>query len=103
MNQNDDRPQLAWGGRHFGLRRPGLLTRILAFAAGVVVLAAAVAISIVVFAVVLAALLLFGIYVWWKTRDLRRQMRAQRADNDVIEGEFIRKDDPDREKPPRGP
>ncbi len=83
---------------------PGLLTRILSVAAGAVVLIGAVAISFVVFVVVLTALLVIGLYVWWKTRHLRRQLKerldAQRADvarGETIEGEVISK----RESDPR--
>lgn len=83
---------------------PGLLTRILSVAAGAVVLIGAVAISFVVFVVVLTALLVIGLYVWWKTRHLRRQLKeqfdAQRAEvprGETIEGEVISK----RESAPR--
>jgi UPF0716 family protein affecting phage T7 exclusion len=82
---------------------PGLLTRILTVAAGALVLIGAVAISFVVFVIVLAALLVIGLYLWWKTRHFRRQLKeqldAQRPPatppGDTIEGEFTRKDDPD--------
>jgi len=81
---------------------PGILTRILAVAAGTLVLIGAVAISFVVFVIVLTALLVIGLYVWWKTRHFRRQLKeqlnAQRSDTprgDIIEGEFTRKDDSD--------
>jgi len=83
---------------------PGLLTRILSVAAGAVVLIGAVAISFVVFVVVLTALLVIGLYVWWKTRHLRRQLKerldAQRPDvarGETIEGEVLSK----RESDPR--
>lgn len=62
----------------------------------------AVAISFVVFVIVLAALLVIGLYLWWKTRHFRRQLEeqlnAQRAGpprGDTIEGEVIRKHDSD--------
>jgi UPF0716 family protein affecting phage T7 exclusion len=97
-------PPLLQSGRR---RRPppGLLTRVLAVVAGTLVLIGAVAISFVVFVIVLAALLVIGLYVWWKSRHFRRQLkeqlRAQRSDaprGETIEGEFIRKNDSD---PPR--
>ena len=88
-------------GRRRGFS-PGLLTRILTVAAGTVVLIGAVAISFVVFVVVLTALLVFGLYLWWKTRHLRRQLEerlnAQRsgaARGETIEGEVIHKRDSD--------
>jgi len=81
---------------------PGLLTRILAVAVGTIVLIGAVAISFVVFVIVLTALLVIGLYVWWKTRHFRRQLaeqlNAQRPDRprgETIEGEVIHKSDSD--------
>jgi predicted membrane protein len=86
---------------------PGLFTRILTVAAGVLVLIGAVAISFVVFVIALAVLIMVGGYVWWKTRHLRRQLKeqlnAQRSDTpradvprgDIIEGEVIHKRDSD--------
>jgi ABC-type bacteriocin/lantibiotic exporter with double-glycine peptidase domain len=91
-------------GRRRGFS-PGLFTRILTVAAGTLVLIGAVAISFVVFVVVLTALLVIGLYLWWKTRHLRRQLKermdAQRAGaarGETIEGEAIHK----RESDPRG-
>jgi Flp pilus assembly protein TadB len=104
MDERRDPPQLGYGatGRRGGT--PGLLARILSVAAGALVLVGAIAISIVVFAVVLAGVLLTGGYLWWKTRNVRKQMHAQmqahaesqrvhRGEGDVIEGEVIRKDE----------
>lgn len=69
-------------------RQPPLLTKILAVVAGAVVLVGAVAISFVLFAIALTVLVAFGVYVWWKTRDLRRQLRAELPkEGTVIEGE----------------
>ena len=72
-------------------------------AAGTLVLIGAVAISFVVFVIVLIALLVLGLYVWWKTRHLRRQLaeqlNAQRPGGrrgETIEGEVIRKHDSPR-------
>lgn len=99
--ENRERPQLQYRDGRAGGRRTGLLTRILAVAGGAIVLAGAVAISLVVFAIALAGIVIFGLYVWWKTRHLRKQLREQHAngpvvDDDVIEGEVIRKDEPPR-------
>ena len=101
---DDERLRLGNRGRRPG---PGLLTRIVAVIGGALVLIGAIAISIVVFAVVAALILVGGLYLWWKTRDLRKQMRARMEEQlntqapprgqprgDVIEGEFSRKDDP---------
>lgn len=63
-------------------------------------LAGAVAISVVVFVIALAAVVLFGLYVWWKNRHVIRQVREQMRsppspynDGNVIEGEVVRKED----------
>jgi hypothetical protein len=103
--ENGDPPQLTHRGRRSGGGWSGILTRILAVAGGLLVLAGAVAISLVVFAVALAAVLVFGLWFWWKKRDVIKQMRAQMRkppptspyDNgNVIEGEVISKKDSSR-------
>ncbi len=54
--------------------------------------------SLAVFAVIITLALGAWGYVWWRTRDLRRQMRDSMAHRstatrgDVIEGDFIRID-----------
>jgi Flp pilus assembly protein TadB len=59
-----------------------------------VTLASAFVVSLVFIAIGLAVVLIFGGYLWWKTRELRRQLRAemerqQQPAGDVIEGEVI--------------
>jgi uncharacterized protein (DUF58 family) len=84
MQPNQEPPRLGHGER----KPPGLLARILAVTVGLLVLIGAVAVSFVLFAIALTVLLAFGIYVWWKTRDLRRQLRTTPpSDGDVIEGQ----------------
>jgi hypothetical protein len=63
---------------------------------GAVTLAGAFVISVAFLAIGLAVVLSVGGYLWWKTRELRGQMRARmqqqspsRDDRDVIEGEVI--------------
>lgn len=75
-------------------QQPGLLGRLLTIAAGAVLMVAAFMFSLLVFAVALAGGLLVGGYLWWKTRELRRQMREQPPEGRVIEGEAIRDDGP---------
>ena len=108
MNDPPRPPPLLPGRRRSSA--PGLLTRIVAIAVGALALVGAVAISFVVFVIVLAALLVIGLYVWWKSRHFRRQLReqlnAQRAgtprgdipQGDIIEGEVISRKESD---PPR--
>lgn len=106
MNERREPPQLGYGnGRRRG-SSSGLLARVLQVAAGALVLIGAIAISIAVFAVVLAGALIAGGYLWWKTRHVRRQLQAAAAASrdqpsarpdfsggDVIEGEVIRKEE----------
>jgi hypothetical protein len=61
---------------------------------GTVVLASAFVVSLVFVAIGLAVVLGFGGYLWWKTRELRRQLRAQmrgqhQPAGEIIEGEVI--------------
>jgi uncharacterized protein (DUF58 family) len=87
MQANHEPPKLGHGA---GTRGPGLLSKILAVITGAALLVGAVAVSIVLFAVTLTVLLGIGIYLWWKTRDLRKQMRQPPPEGDVIEGEAVR-------------
>lgn len=69
--------------------------------------------SLVLFTIVLIVGLVFGGYLWWKTRALRALMREQMAqasrehaaapsaETTIIEGEYVRIDDAGRELPPR--
>jgi uncharacterized iron-regulated membrane protein len=69
---------------------------------GTVMLASAFVVSLVFVAIGLTVVLIFGGYLWWKTRELRKQLRAemqrqQQPAGDVIEGEVI-----PLERTPRG-
>jgi hypothetical protein len=104
VQDNPAPPQLPHHARRSGTGWSAIVTRILAVAGGLLVLAGAVAISLVVFAVALTGVLLFGLWFWWKKRDVIKQMRAQMRtpppspyDNgNVIEGEVISKKDSSR-------
>jgi predicted lipid-binding transport protein (Tim44 family) len=96
--------------------------RVLGFALGVVVLVASLIFSVVVFAILLGVAVLVGGYLWWRTRDLRRQIREQMqaqdagrgpmpdgasrerrppaADDNILEGDFIREARRDDQKEP---
>ena len=89
-------------------RQPrGLLAQVLTVIVGLVLLTAAFMFSLVFFALVAVAGLLFWIYFMWKTRALRKQLRERRdeqvraeaceppvsepvAGGEVIEGEAVR-------------
>jgi hypothetical protein len=88
-------------------RRPGRLAQVLTAIGGLLLLAVAFMFSLVFFAFVAVAGLLFWVYFWWKTRALRQQLRdrmdeqaragafgppvsAPAAGGEVIEGESVR-------------
>jgi len=123
----DDRPRLGPGRRNRPPGSPGLLSRIVGIALGTVVIAASLLVSVVVFAVLIVVALIGGGYLWWRTRDLRRQVREQMqaaaegrippgpggwpgrpdeapgdGDGRVIEGDFIREVDETRRPAPPG-
>jgi hypothetical protein len=63
---------------------------------GAVMVASAFVVSMVFVAIGLTVVLIAGGYLWWKTRDLRKQLRAQmqqqsppRSGGRIIEGEVI--------------
>jgi membrane protein implicated in regulation of membrane protease activity len=94
MNTDPSRPKLGQDAGRGGGRARHIFARVLTVAAGAAVLIGAIAVSIVVFAFVFAGLLVFGIYFWWRMRGLRKQMQATHAasaNDDVIEGEVIRR------------
>ncbi|MGH8178332.1 MAG: hypothetical protein ACREV5_18905 [Steroidobacter sp.] len=103
MQIDNERQKLGYRSGSFRWRVQGLVVRVLAVAAGAVLLLGAIAVSIVLFAVALTGVLAFGGYFWWKTRDLRKQMRARMADGDVIEGEVVRDVQSEDPKRPRLP
>jgi len=121
----DERPRLGPGRRARTGSAPGLLSRIVGIALGTVVLAASLVVSVAVFAVLIVVAVIAGGYLWWRTRDLRRQVREQMqaaaegrvppgrsgwpgdtgtgaVDGQVIEGDFIREVDAPTRSPPPG-
>ena len=75
------------------------LTRVLGFTAGIILLAGAFVFSLLLFAVLLAVGIVAGIYLWWKTRRLRKFLResmhqapgaTDSAHVRVMEGEYTR-------------
>ena len=87
-----------------GRQQPkGIVAQVLTAIFGIILLGAALMFSLVFFAVVAVAGLVFWLYFWWKTRALRKQIREQMqaqsvdapvsesvAEGEVIEGEAIR-------------
>lgn len=79
--------------------QPGPLGQLVAFVAGAILLVLGFMFSVVLLAVVAAVGLCVWLYLWWKTRELRRVLREQQdaprsaafgaAEGQVIEGEVI--------------
>ena len=68
---------------------------------GALMLASAFLLSLVFLAIGLGVVLTFGGYLWWQTRELRRQLRAQMQEHpqfagEIIEGEVIAPEQPRR-------
>lgn len=95
----------------------GLLQKIGAIAATVIIFGLALTFSVLFFAVVVAVGVVIGGFLWWKTRDMRKMMReaqaqaqaqaqaragesprrgSTRAEGIVIEGEVVREVKEDR-------
>jgi hypothetical protein len=89
MQFDQKRPELEYRG---GVkpRAKELLVKVAAVTGGAVMLLSALALSIVFFAGLLMVVLVGGGYLWWKTRELRKQLRTQSAHDDVIEGVVVR-------------
>ena len=89
---------------------PSALRKIVGVIVTVAVADVALMFSVVFFAVIAVVGVIAGSYLWWKTREVRKQMRefaaqnqsvmrAQSASNDeVFEGEVIRVVDPKKVK-----
>lgn len=69
--------------------RPGLLRKLAVFVATLAVVALVLMFSLLVFAVVLVVGAIAWGFLWWKTRNLRKQMRDYPPGGTVIEGEVI--------------
>lgn len=96
MQPGGDRPRLGYRGS-VSSRAKDFAVKALAVVAGGVMVASAFVLSLAFFAIALAVVLIFGGYIWWKTRNLRRQvreelhaqMRQSQPQDDVIEGVVI--------------
>ncbi len=68
------------------LQKSGLLNKLLTVGLLLVVLT----FSLLVFVVVVAGGAVAGGYLWWKTREIRKQMRDRPTGGQIIEGEVVR-------------
>src|SRR5688500_16104319 len=96
MNLDEPRARIGYRGSALS-RAKGIALKGLLVLGGAVTLVSAFVVSLVFVAIGLAVVLTVGGYLWWQTRELRRQMRTrmqgqpQPAGN-VIEGEVISPD-----------
>ena len=93
MHPDEPRARIGYQGSAIS-RAKGLALKVLVVMGGALILASAFVLSLVFLAIGLAVVLTVGGYLWWKTRELRRQLRArmeeqQQPAGQVIEGEVI--------------
>jgi O-antigen/teichoic acid export membrane protein len=94
MHLDEPRARINYRGGAIS-RAKNLALKTLVVLGGVVTLVSAFVVSLVFVAVGLAVVLTVGGYLWWQTRELRRQMRdrmqeqSQPFRGNVIEGEVI--------------
>jgi protein-S-isoprenylcysteine O-methyltransferase Ste14 len=97
---NLDEPRARIGHRGGAISRAKQLAlKTLLVVGGAVMLVSAFVVSLTFLAIGLVLVLIAGGYLWWKTRELRRQMRARMQEHlqphssgDVIEGEVVSRD-----------
>ena len=70
-----------------------LLRKVAAFIVTAALIGLVLMFSVLLFAVILTVGAMAWGYLWWKTRDLRKQMRQNHPGCVVIEGEVIREVD----------
>jgi hypothetical protein len=95
MHLDEPRARIAYQGSAMS-RAKQLAVKAIVVLGGAVMLASAFVLSLVFLAIGLAVVLTFGGYLWWQTREMRRQMRARMQEQPqpqhsgvIIEGEVI--------------
>ena len=102
MYLNEPRARIAYPGGALS-RAKNLALKGMLVLGSAVTLVSAFVVSLMFVAIGLAVVLTVGGYLWWQTRDLRRQLRARlleqsrpRSGGVVIEGEVISREQPRR-------
>ncbi|MEK6210117.1 MAG: hypothetical protein AABM64_07065 [Pseudomonadota bacterium] len=101
MQDNDEMYRLDRTDARLQLRASGFLGKVMTLATGAVLLVVGLMFSLLVFALAATAAVLILAFLWWKTREQRRQMREQPQGGRVIDGEVVRdstKHDPGRSR-----
>jgi len=99
MKEHDENYRLAGNDTRAQVSGPGLLGKVITFVTGAALLVVGLMFSLLVFALAATAAGLILGYLWWMTREQRRQMREYPSGGRVIEGELIR--EPVQSKPGR--
>jgi Flp pilus assembly protein TadB len=90
MQENDEMYRLDGNGARSQVNASGLLGKVLTFATGAVLLVVGLMFSLLMFALAATAVVLIFGFLWWKTREQRRQMRERPPGGRIIDGEVIR-------------
>ncbi len=90
MQENEEIHRVSGTGTHAQVSGSGLLGKVLTFVTGAALLVVGLMFSLLVFALAATAGGLILGFLWWKTRDLRKQMREPPHGGRVFEGEVIR-------------
>jgi O-antigen/teichoic acid export membrane protein len=93
MHLDEPRARIAHRGSAMSQAKH-LVAKALVILGGTVMLVSAFMVSMIFVAIGMAVVLIFGGYLWWKTRELRKQLRARMQEHSqpagrVIEGEVI--------------
>lgn len=90
MQDNDETYRLDDNSARYRVNASGFLGKVLTFVTGTVLLVVWLMFSLVVFALAATAVVLILGYLWWQTREQRRQMRERPLGGRIIDGEVIR-------------
>lgn len=90
MQDKDEMVRLEGNSAGARVNASGLPGKVLAFATGAVLLVVGLIFSLLVLALAATAAVLVLGFLWWKTREQRRQIRQRPPGGRVIDGEAIR-------------
>lgn len=102
MYLDEPRPQIGYRSSAIS-RAKDVALKVAIVVGGALMLASAFVLSLVFLAIGLGVVLIGGGYLWWKTRELRRQLRARmhsqpQPGGEIIEGEVIEVEASSRER-----
>lgn len=96
MNPDEPRARVGYQGSPMSRAKQIALKSLLVLG-GAVMLASAFVLSVVFLAIGVAVVVIVGGYLWWQTREVRKQLRARMRERsyssgNVIEGEVVSRD-----------